>query len=119
MSWSQAELDALRKAYASGTLRVSYDGRSVEYGSEADLLRRIRIRPRCRVYGAAGRAAPRPAPRGDRHARPQLRGARVGRRTEGWVVAGTSANAEIGTALVRLRDRSRDLVRNTPMPPRR
>ena len=26
-------------------------------------------------------------------------GARVGRRTEGWVVAGTSANAEIGTAL--------------------
>ena len=42
MTWSQAELDALRKAYASGTLRVSYDGRSVEYGSEADLIRRIR-----------------------------------------------------------------------------
>ena len=42
MTWSQAELDALRKAYASGTLRVSYDGRSVEYGSAADLLRRIR-----------------------------------------------------------------------------
>src|SRR5512147_2857166 len=41
-------------------------------------------------------------------------GARVGRRTEGWVVAGTSANAEIGTALARLRDRSRDLVRNNP-----
>ena len=41
-------------------------------------------------------------------------GARVGRRTEGWVVAGTSANAEIGTALSRLRDRSRDLVRNNP-----
>ena len=41
-------------------------------------------------------------------------GARIGRRTEGWVVAGTSANAEIGTALVRLRDRSRDLVRNNP-----
>jgi lambda family phage portal protein len=39
-------------------------------------------------------------------------GARVGRRTEGWVVAGTSVNAEIGTALSRLRDRSRDLVRN-------
>lgn len=59
MSWSQAELDSLRKAYASGTLRVSYDGRSVEYGSEADLIRRIRTiesemalsagtaRPRC------------------------------------------------------------------------
>src|SRR5512144_2851529 len=41
-------------------------------------------------------------------------GARVGRRTEGWVVAGTSANAEIGTAIGRLRDRSRDLVRNNP-----
>ena len=41
-------------------------------------------------------------------------GARLGRRAEGWVVAGTSANAEIGTALVRLRDRSRDLVRNNP-----
>ncbi len=41
-------------------------------------------------------------------------GARIGRRTEGWVVAGTSANAEIGTALVRLRDRARDLVRNNP-----
>ncbi|MFZ1413221.1 MAG: phage portal protein, partial [Defluviicoccus sp.] len=41
-------------------------------------------------------------------------GARIGRRTEGWVVAGTSANAEIGTALVRLRDRTRDLVRNNP-----
>jgi hypothetical protein len=42
MTWSQAELDALRKAYASGTLRVSYDGRSVEYGAAADLLQRIR-----------------------------------------------------------------------------
>ena len=41
-------------------------------------------------------------------------GARLGRRTEGWVVAGTSANAEIGGALPRLRDRSRDLVRNNP-----
>jgi capsid protein len=30
------------------------------------------------------------------------------------VVAGTSANAEIGTALSRLRDRARDLVRNNP-----
>ena len=42
MTWSQAELEALRKAYGSGTLRVSYDGRSAEYGTEADLMRRIR-----------------------------------------------------------------------------
>ena len=42
MAWTQAELEALKRAYASGTLRVSYDGKTVEYGSEADLLRRIR-----------------------------------------------------------------------------
>lgn len=42
MTWTQGELDALRRAYAAGTLRVSYDGRSVEYGSAADLLSRIR-----------------------------------------------------------------------------
>lgn len=41
MSWTQAELDALKAAYASGTLRVTYEGRTVEYGSEADLKRRI------------------------------------------------------------------------------
>ena len=43
MSWTQPELDALKKAYAAGTLRVSFEGRSVEYGSAADLLSRIRI----------------------------------------------------------------------------
>ncbi len=42
MPWSPTELDALRKAYASGTLRVSFEGRSVEYGSATDLLSRIR-----------------------------------------------------------------------------
>lgn len=41
-------------------------------------------------------------------------GAKLGRRTEGWTTAGTGANAEIAPALVRLRDRSRDLVRNNP-----
>mgnify|MGYP003445196761 CR=1 FL=1 len=43
MPWTQSELDALKKAYAAGTLRVSFEGRSVEYGSAADLLSRIRI----------------------------------------------------------------------------
>jgi hypothetical protein len=42
MAWTGAELDALKRAYASGTLRVSSDGKTVEYGSEADLIRRIR-----------------------------------------------------------------------------
>ena len=41
-------------------------------------------------------------------------GARLGRRTEGWIAAGTGANAEIAPAIARLRDRSRDLVRNNP-----
>lgn len=39
-------------------------------------------------------------------------GATVGRRTGGWVTSGGSANSEIGPALSRLRNRSRDLVRN-------
>ena len=39
--WTDNELAALRRAYASGTLRVSYDGRTVEYGSADDLLKRI------------------------------------------------------------------------------
>lgn len=42
MSWTTAELDALRRSYASGTLRVSYEGKTVEYGSADDLLKRIR-----------------------------------------------------------------------------
>lgn len=43
MSFSQGELDALRSAYASGVLRVTHEGKTVEYGSEADLLRRIKV----------------------------------------------------------------------------
>ena len=31
--WTETELSALRRAYASGTTRVSYDGKSVDYGS--------------------------------------------------------------------------------------
>ncbi|ALK09012.1 phage head-tail joining protein [Blastochloris viridis] len=42
MPWTTTELDALKRAYASGTLRVSYDGKTVEYGSADDLLKRIR-----------------------------------------------------------------------------
>jgi lambda family phage portal protein len=38
----------------------------------------------------------------------------MGRRTEGWFSSGASANAELGMALHRLRERSRELVRNNP-----
>lgn len=40
--------------------------------------------------------------------------AKLGRRTDGWIATGTSANAEIGPQLARLRNRSRELVRNNP-----
>ena len=43
MLWTDEELAALKRAYASGTTRVSYDGKSIEYGSAADLLARIRL----------------------------------------------------------------------------
>lgn len=38
--------------------------------------------------------------------------AKVGRRTSNWVAGGGSANAEIGPALTRVRNRCRDVVRN-------
>lgn len=41
-------------------------------------------------------------------------GARVSRRTRGWTTSNTSANVETRDDLARLRDRSRDLVRNNP-----
>ncbi len=39
-------------------------------------------------------------------------GARIDRRASGWITSDSSANAEIGPALTRLRQRTRDLVRN-------
>lgn len=42
MPWTQTELDALERAFAGGTLRVTYDGKTIEYGSADDLLKRIR-----------------------------------------------------------------------------
>ncbi|MEO5347178.1 MAG: phage portal protein [Magnetococcus sp. YQC-9] len=41
-------------------------------------------------------------------------GAKTGRRTDGWITAGSDANAEISRASFRLRNRARDLVRNNP-----
>ena len=54
--WTETELAALRRAYASGTLRVNYDGKSVEYGSAQDLLARIRTIER--AIGGTGKASP-------------------------------------------------------------
>ena len=41
-------------------------------------------------------------------------GAALGYRTDGWSATGTNANAEVQASLPRLRDRSRDLIRNNP-----
>ncbi len=40
--------------------------------------------------------------------------AKTGRRTDGWTTPGSSANAELGPAAARIRNRARDLVRNNP-----
>ncbi len=58
MSWTDEELAALKRAYASGTMRVSYDGKSIEYGSAADLLARIR-RIEAEMAAASGTPKPR------------------------------------------------------------
>lgn len=57
MAWTHTELEALRRAYASGTLRVSYDGKTLEYGSASDLLSRIRT-----IEGEMSAGAGRPLP---------------------------------------------------------
>lgn len=38
MSFTQTQLDAVNAAIASGTRRVTYDGKTVEYGSMAELI---------------------------------------------------------------------------------
>jgi hypothetical protein len=42
MAHTQAELDALKRAYAQGALEVEHEGRKVRYASGSDLERRIR-----------------------------------------------------------------------------
>ena len=41
MAVTQTQLDALVDAYATGALRVSYDGKTIEYRSRADLEAQI------------------------------------------------------------------------------
>ena len=58
MSWTETELAELRRAYASGTLRVSYDGKSGRVR-----LGRRPPRPHPHHRGRDRRAAGRPKPR--------------------------------------------------------
>jgi hypothetical protein len=58
MAFTQADLDALTAAYASGTLRVRFsDGKEVTYPTGDDLLRRIRI-VAAELAASAGQPAP-------------------------------------------------------------
>lgn len=59
MTWKAADLDALKEAYATGTLRVRMpDGRDITYPSGDDLLRRIRMVESELAAGTSGRVAP-------------------------------------------------------------
>lgn len=43
MAFTQSELDALQQAYARGVTRVTYDGKTTEYDTGANLLARIKF----------------------------------------------------------------------------
>ena len=58
MSFSQAELDALRSAYASGVTEVRYDGKVTVYDSGAALLARIRLIEADIARASSGRTTP-------------------------------------------------------------
>jgi lambda family phage portal protein len=61
-----------------------------------------------------GKQAPQPAPAAPRRGRRAYEGALVSRLTADWVTSSTSADAEIDGSLVRLRNRSRQLLRDNP-----
>lgn len=53
----QVELEALKAAYRSGTRRVTYEGKTVEYDDEAGLRRRIKA-VEAEIAGATGQSRP-------------------------------------------------------------
>ncbi|MGA1753503.1 MAG: phage portal protein [Pontimonas sp.] len=67
------------------------------------------LRTRVRNFLGFGRQQPQPAPR-----RRSYQGALISRLTNDWLATQTSADAEIRTSLRKLRDRSREMVRNNP-----
>ena len=50
-----AEIEAIKLAIASGATRISYDGKSVEYGTREDLLARLRWLQAQQSGGSSGR----------------------------------------------------------------
>lgn len=68
------------------------------------------LRTRVRNFLGFGNQAPQPAP----IRRRSYQGAMISRLTSDWLTSQTSADAEIRTSLRKLRDRSREMVRNNP-----
>lgn len=58
MAFTSTELDALKKAYASGVTEVEYDGRRTRYDSGAAILARIRVIEAEIATASVGRGRP-------------------------------------------------------------
>jgi hypothetical protein len=53
MAYSQTDLDAVKAAIASGTLRIRFDGREVEYRTLSD-LERVKVLIESELAGQTG-----------------------------------------------------------------
>ena len=58
MAFTSTELDALKRAYATGVVEVEYDGTKTRYDSGAAILARIRVIEGEIAAAASGRARP-------------------------------------------------------------
>jgi lambda family phage portal protein len=81
---------------AMPTIRSNWFDRTVEFFSPKAGLRR----KKAKIHNA--------------YLKRKYEGADAGRRTAGWNTNNQSANAEIATGGIKLRDRARDMVRNNP-----
>ena len=90
------EKDLKSKDSTMPDIRLNWFDRTIGFFSPRSLLKR----KRAKIFNAyLGR---------------KYEGADAGRQTAGWRTNNASANAEIATAIPRMRDRARDLVRNNP-----
>lgn len=58
MAFTSTELDALKRAYATGVVEVEYDGKKTRYDSGAAILARIRVIEAEISAAATGQARP-------------------------------------------------------------
>ena len=111
--WTETELSALRRAYASGTTRVSYDGKSVDYGSAEDLLARLGLLARFAVVlGGDTGAGRKPDPTPLRHVATHMGATRAVMVGDSIHDAGAARAAGWPILLYRhgYRDRAADLI---------